>query len=100
MLDSTLYPTQFEWDEAKRISNIRKHGIDFITATLAFQDRRSFEYRSSIGEHEQRCVLIGCVEGRIIAVIYTVRNESIRLISARKARPKEREKWALSELSN
>ncbi|PZR86160.1 MAG: hypothetical protein DI537_29240 [Stutzerimonas stutzeri] len=87
----------FEWDEEKRQKNIEKHGIDFSTAVLAFSDKKSFEYRSPIGEPEQRCVLIGEVEGRVIAVVYTIRHGVIRLISARRARRSEYERWARNE---
>lgn len=82
-----------EYDEAKRLANIHKHGIDFKRAIGAFQDPHSFEYRSDHSDGEQRCVLIGEVEGRVIAVVYTIRGEAIRIISARKARKKEVELW-------
>lgn len=84
----------FTWDENKRQTNIEKHGIDFLTATEAFSDPQRFEFRSPIGEPEQRHVLVGNVQGRIIAVVYTVREGTIRLISASRARAKEVELWA------
>lgn len=84
---------RFEWNYEKNAANIRKHGIAFKDAIKAFSDVNSFEYRS-LGPHaEQRCVLIGSVEGRLIAVIYTVREERIRIISARAARREERNRW-------
>ncbi|HEV7338482.1 MAG TPA: BrnT family toxin [Bosea sp. (in: a-proteobacteria)] len=84
---------RFEWNDEKNATNIRKHGIAFKDAIKAFDDVNSFEYRS-LGPHaEQRCVLIGSAEGRLIAVIYTVREERIRIISARAARREERNRW-------
>lgn len=85
--------TEFEWDANKRDSNIRKHGIDFVRAIDAFWDPRSFEYRSKADHEEQRCVLIGLAEGRLIAVVYVARGLRIRIISARLARREERELW-------
>lgn len=83
----------FEWDENKRASNLEKHGIDFEEAIEAFNDPQSIEYRSA-GEHDEtRCVLIGAAGTRVIAVIYTIRELSVRIISARLARREERERW-------
>ncbi|RXT48116.1 hypothetical protein B6S44_23895 [Bosea sp. Tri-44] len=81
--------TRFEWNYDKNATNIRKHGIAF----KAFSDVNGFEYRSQGPHAEQRCVLIGRVEGRLIAVIYTVRDQRIRIISARAARREERNRW-------
>ncbi len=76
---------KFEWDEAQRSSNIRKHGIDFVDAlplfegfTLTIEDTR-FPY------DEQRYIPVGLVQGRAIVVAHTERGERIRIISARKA---------------
>jgi uncharacterized DUF497 family protein len=91
---------RFEWDDRKNALNIEKHGIDFLTAVRAFSDPKSFEYRSPIGEPEQRCVLIGAVDDRVIAVVYTIRSGAIRLISARRARRNEYERWARNESSD
>lgn len=84
---------RFEWNYDKNITNIRKHGIAFKDAIKAFSDVNSFEYRSQRPHAEQRCILIGSVAGRLIAVIYTVREERIRIISARAARREERNRW-------
>jgi hypothetical protein len=84
---------QFEWDENKRRSNLIKHAIDFDDAIAAFSDPQSIEYRSGSDHDEARCVLIGAAKGRIITVIYTIRELSIRIISARLARREERERW-------
>ena len=83
----------FEWDENKRASNLQKHGIDFEEAIEAFSDPQIIQYRSA-GEHDEaRCILIGAAGSRVIAVIYTIRELSIRIISARLARREERERW-------
>ncbi|MBW2090278.1 MAG: BrnT family toxin [Deltaproteobacteria bacterium] len=63
----------FEWDESKAIENKSKHGISSVT----LEDFR---------KGEQRYVTIGMdAFGRILVVVYTWREENIRIISARKA---------------
>jgi uncharacterized DUF497 family protein len=84
---------RFEWNYDKNIANIAKHGIAFKDAIKAFSDVNSFEHRSQGSHPEQRCVLVGRAEGRLIAVIYTVRQGRIRIISARAARREERKRW-------
>jgi len=83
---------QFEWDENKRLANIEKHGIDFIRAQRIFDDvhlSADLPYES-----EPRWVAIGLMDGREIAVIYTMRGkDTIRLISARRARDNERKRF-------
>jgi uncharacterized DUF497 family protein len=76
---------EFEWDEAKRITNLDKHSIDFIDVPDMFDgDILTVEDdRYSYGE--QRFVTFGLLQGRVIAVVHTDRGESIRIISARKA---------------
>jgi len=81
-----------EWDDRKRVINLAKHGIDFTRAVEAFNDRRNYEYRSD-RDGEQRCVLIGQSKGDIIAVVFTLRPNAIRIISIRRARQEEVEKW-------
>ncbi|MCA3648238.1 MAG: BrnT family toxin [Methylobacterium sp.] len=83
---------EVEYDEAKRLANIEKHGIDFKACIPVFLDRQSFDIRSD-RDSEQRCILIGALNGRVIAVVYTIRGERLRIISARKARKEEVEKW-------
>ena len=83
----------FEWDESKRKLNISKHGIDFQDAVEVFGDPEVLTLRSA-GEHDEpRFLAIGRCQGRIIAVIFTVRGETIRVISARAARREERQRY-------
>jgi len=78
----------FEWDEKKNRANIKKHGIEFELAANIFRQPH-YVYDSPKGG-EIRHVAVGSIEEIIIAVIYTVRHEKIRIISARKARKKEK----------
>ena len=83
--------TLVEWDENKNQINIRKHGISFATAALVFADEERIEYYDRLHSlEEDRNVVLGCVQG-ILYVVYTMRGEAARLISARMATPKERE---------
>jgi uncharacterized protein len=80
---------RFEWDEAKRRSNISKHGIDFLRARLIFDGRQHLELKSPRGS-EERFLRIARLEGRVIAVIWTGRGKDVvTLISARRARDEE-----------
>lgn len=74
-----------EWDDKK------KHGISFETAALVFADVDRVEYYARIHSSidEDRYVVIGRVQG-ILCVIYTMRNETARIISARLATSIER----------
>ncbi|MBD2207196.1 BrnT family toxin [Calothrix sp. FACHB-1219] len=76
---------EFEWDEDKRLANIRKHGIDFIDVPSVFDgDIVTIEDdRFSYGE--QRFVSFGLLQGRVIAIVNTERENRTRIISARKA---------------
>jgi uncharacterized DUF497 family protein len=85
---------EFEWDPAKAASNERKHGIPFEVAALVFEDdERIDRLDSELSEEEERWNAIGLADGFEIYVVYTIREEVIRLISARKASRHEREEY-------
>ncbi|MDQ3512085.1 MAG: BrnT family toxin [Chloroflexota bacterium] len=79
---------RFEWDDNKRVSNLDKHGIDFVDAELVF-DGRSVVTVPSPYLDEVRTLTTGFVEGRLITVVWTEREDAIRIISARRARDAE-----------
>ena len=83
----------FEWDEEKRIKNIAKHGIDFLTAYELFDGRQVFTFSSHHSE-EVRFATVGLIEGRFITTIWTRRIHNIRIISARRARDEEKAKYS------
>jgi hypothetical protein len=84
----------FEWDEKKAALNVRKHGIPFRSATRVFLDQNRLEWAGTRRPYgEPRWIAIGLVEGLEIAVAYTLRGDTIRLISARKAERYEREDY-------
>jgi len=76
---------KFEWDEDKRLINVRKHGIDFVDVVIAFdgdivtiEDDR-FEYG------ERRFMTLGLLSGRVVVIVHTEREDVTRIISVRKA---------------
>ncbi len=92
--------TQFEWDTDKATSNWAKHRIDFETAVRAFADPFLLTEHDRIEHGERRWRSVGMVDGHLILFIaHTVREEEddsievIRIISARKADPKERKRY-------
>lgn len=84
--------TQFEWDEIKALRNLVKHGVGFEEATTVFND----EFVATMPDpahsgDEDRYVGIGMsTRGRLLTVIFTARGPGIRIISCRKAPPRER----------
>lgn len=76
---------RFEWDAAKRRTNIRKHGIDFVGATAVFDGYTVTIEDDRFTYGEARYVTFGVLDGRVVAVAHTERGDAIRLISIRKA---------------
>lgn len=76
---------KFEWDEAKRLANLRKHGIDFLDAFVIFEGDTLTVEDNRYDYGEQRFVTFGLLQGLVVAIVHSDRNDSIRIISARKA---------------
>ena len=92
---------QFEWDEQKRITNIRKHGFDFRDARKVFRSPMLVAPDDQYDYGEDRWIGIGMLEGRVVVVIFTERNDTIRIISIMKALTHERiryEKYLRNQL--
>lgn len=83
------------WDEKKRESNLRKHGLDFAAAHLVY-DSPSKVTRRSERMGEERSLDIALIEhfGLILALVYVQRGEDIRVNSFRRASRKERDEYA------
>jgi uncharacterized DUF497 family protein len=82
----------FEWDETKRQANLAKHLIDFADAVKAFEGP-VFE-KVQRRHDENRMLAVGMLEDVEIVVIYTVRGNYRRVISARRANRNERQDYA------
>ena len=81
---------QFEWDSNKNITNKQKHNISFETAQYVFLDPVAHRIYNRKATNEDRWQIIGKIIDVVIFVIYTERNDNIRIISARKANKKEK----------
>jgi uncharacterized DUF497 family protein len=82
---------RFEWDENKRLSNIRKSGLDFIDAASGLLLPH---LETASDKHEEaRTKAICQISDRVIVVIYTMRGEVCRIISAWPADKNEQRKY-------
>lgn len=86
---------ELEWDADKAALNLKKHGVSFDDAELVFYDTgrvETYDGRKNYGE--DRWATIGLANSAVLYVVYTVRHEdTIRLISARKANVNERKQY-------
>lgn len=82
----------FEWDTRKNAANRRKHGVDFADAIRIF-DGPVVEGRDEREDREIRLIAFGAVGLRVLAVVYTWRGDTRRIITARKATSNERKAY-------
>jgi uncharacterized protein len=82
---------QFNWDINKNLSNIRKHGIDFFDVIEIFRSPYNVIEDKRLDYGEKRWIAIGKMREVVVIVVYTIRTNVVRIISARKANRKERE---------
>jgi len=82
----------FDWDEQKRRLNIEKHGLDFFDVGAVFEAPHVVVPSAYSGK-EERFLAVGLFEGRFVTVVYTTRSEAVRIISFRRARYEERQKY-------
>ena len=85
---------RFEWDEAKNRANLRRHRVDFADVPQVFDGPMyiALDEREEYGE--ERWIGIGFLKQAIVVVVFTERpDDTIRIISARKAQKHEREKF-------
>jgi uncharacterized DUF497 family protein len=86
---------RFVWDEEKNRRNRAKHGVSFEAAKLVFDDPRAISQVDETQQDEERWITIGLAARVVVLlVVHTAREEggeeTIRIISARKATPRER----------
>jgi hypothetical protein len=79
----------YEWDEAKRQSNIQKHGIDFIGIERVFAGKTVSILDERFNYGESRFITLGVLSGRVVVIAHTETNAVIRIISVRKATKNE-----------
>ena len=77
---------RFQFDPAKAAGNLKKHGVSFADAEGVFYDPLAIHQLDPDSDDEERFVAIGMGSaGTVLVVVYTLRGEEIRLISARYA---------------
>lgn len=85
---------EFEWDNAKAVLNLRKHGVAFEDAAQVFMDTRRIEMLDDRADYgEDRWLTIGQAGVALLVVVHVVRGIDgavIRIVSARKANASER----------
>lgn len=85
---------RFVWDDNKAASNYADHGVTFEAARDVFKDPFAVEWQDDREDYgEDRYIILGMVETRLLYVAYTMRGEKIRPISARGAEPHERRQY-------
>lgn len=91
----TISAMRFDWDTSKAEGNKAKHGVSFNVAARVFLDPGRIEMYDGRDDYgEDRWATIGYVDPAVLFVVYTVRNEeTIRIISARKAVPHEQKQY-------
>jgi len=80
---------KFEYDENKSQTNERKHGIDFLKAQKLWQDENALIVPANIVDNEIRYALISKILGKCYVAIFTIRDDTYRIISVRRCRKNE-----------
>jgi hypothetical protein len=82
---------EFEWDAVKRRANIDKHRLDFEDIGPAFDDENALHVPDRRFDYgEERVMMIPRCNSVILSIVYTMRGERTRIISARFANQRER----------
>ncbi|CAN5527227.1 MAG: BrnT family toxin [Acidobacteriota bacterium] len=84
---------RFEWDERKRFSNLRKHDIDFADVFRVFDTEMLTKVDDRFDYGEIRHLSLGILFGAVVAISYVDNDDSVRIISARRAEKHEQENY-------
>jgi uncharacterized protein len=84
---------EFTWDESKREWVLEERGIDFIRVADELFDGRPILTVPTPRGDEERFLSVGPIEGKVFAVVWTWRGGAIRIITARRARNGEEERY-------
>jgi uncharacterized DUF497 family protein len=86
---------EFEWDYKKNLSNLEKHKLPFELAKYVFEDKNFQRFVDDKKEYNEiRYIGFGQLENNLFCVSYTIRKYKIRIISFRKARQRELDKYS------
>ena len=78
----------FEFDESKSASNLKKHGIDFVSAQELWDDPCLVEVKATF-KSEPRFLIIGRIKEKHWSAVVTYREDKVRIISVRSSRKTE-----------
>jgi uncharacterized DUF497 family protein len=84
---------EFEWDPKKAETNLRKHGVEFVDAVIVLDDERAITLPDDHPSEERYLTFGMDAQGRVLALSYAVNGSTIRIVSARKATPRERAQY-------
>jgi uncharacterized DUF497 family protein len=76
---------RYTWDEAKRLANLQKHGLDFVDAEKVFDSPLVLIEDTREVYDEQRMIGIGLLDFLVVLIVHVESDEEIRVISMRKA---------------
>ena len=80
---------RFTWDNAKRTSNLKAHGLDFADAAEVFSGPTFTFVDSRFSYTEERLVTLGLLRGLVVSIVHAETLRTIRIISFRKATKNE-----------
>ena len=85
---------RFEWDGSKSASNLKKHRVSFDEGVTVFYDPLAATFDDpDHSQDESRLVTVGySAQGRLLVICHVERGGAVRLISARRATPRERKR--------
>lgn len=76
---------RFQFDPGKAAGNLKKHGVSFADAEGVFKDPLAIHGLDPDALGEERFIAVGMGSVRVMVVVYTLRGDEIRVISARRA---------------
>jgi uncharacterized protein len=79
------FEVNFTWDEAKRQANLAKHGLDFADAAKVFAGPMVLFEDNRVEYGEQRMIGVGLLDYLVVLIVHVESDETIRIISMRKA---------------
>jgi uncharacterized protein len=79
------------WDEAKRLANLKKHGLDFRDAELVFAGVTYTYEDDRLAYGEQRFITLGLLREVVVSMAHIEEDDHIRIFSMRKATRREHE---------
>ena len=86
----------YEWDSAKAVANLRRHGVDFADAALSLEDPSALTVADPDATGEERFICLGSdPAARILVTVFAHRGKNIRIISSRRASPAERRRYEM-----